>query len=79
MPKYKQGKCCESGRVGKDLLCGVVIAVGVICVAVSIFLVAYFIINGIPSIKIKIGSIKIRRLDQNLGYILVDLVEMLAF
>jgi len=46
MPQYNNGGCCKAGRVGKDLLCGVLIALGVILLAVSIFLVAFFIING---------------------------------
>ena len=46
MPQYSDARCCQAGRVGKDLLCGVLIALGVILIAVSIFLVAYFIING---------------------------------
>jgi hypothetical protein len=52
VPQYAQnsahrgknhGGCCRPGRVGKDLLCGVLIALAVICAAVAIFLVVYFV------------------------------------
>lgn len=50
MPQYAGGgggsRCCKGGRVGKDLLCGVLIALAVICAAVAIFLVAFYVING---------------------------------
>lgn len=50
MPQYTGGgggsRCCKGGRVGKDLLCGVLIALAVICAAVAIFLVAFYVVNG---------------------------------
>lgn len=39
------GGCC-SRSVGKDLLCGVLIALAVICVAVAVFLIVFFVIDG---------------------------------
>jgi len=54
MPQYvtnsgggrRSGRCCSGGRVGKDLLCGVLIALAVICAAVAIFLVVYYVTYG---------------------------------
>ena len=52
VPQYAGGDskrpgCCKGGRVGKDLLCGVLIALAVICAAVAIFLVVFYVVNGI--------------------------------
>ncbi|XP_046459378.1 flocculation protein FLO11-like isoform X1 [Daphnia pulex] len=51
VPQYAGGNgkrpgCCKSGRVGKDLLCGVLIALAVICAAVAIFLVVFYVVNA---------------------------------
>lgn len=51
VPQYAGGNskrpgCCKGGRVGKDLLCGVLIALAVICAAVAIFLVVFYVVNG---------------------------------
>lgn len=51
VPQYANGEskrsgCCKSGRVGKDLLCGVLIALAIICAAVAIFLVVFYVVNG---------------------------------
>lgn len=51
VPQYaggnsKSATCCKGGRVGKDLLCGVLIALAVICAAVAIFLVVFYVVNG---------------------------------
>lgn len=58
VPQYANGDskrsgCCKSGRVGKDLLCGVLIALAVICAAVAIFLVVFYVVNGISILKEK--------------------------
>lgn len=52
VPQYaggnsKSATCCKGGRVGKDLLCGVLIALAVICAAVAIFLVVFYVVNGV--------------------------------
>jgi hypothetical protein len=54
VPQYAGGNgkrpgCCKSGRVGKDLLCGVLIALAVICAAVAIFLVVFYVVNGMQN------------------------------
>lgn len=43
----KSSGCCgRRGPAGKDLLCGVLIALAVICAAVAIFLVVYYVVNA---------------------------------
>ncbi|XP_057369507.1 uncharacterized protein LOC130690525 [Daphnia carinata] len=54
VPQYAGGNskrpgCCKGGRVGKDLLCGVLIALAVICAAVAIFLVVFYVVNGVDN------------------------------
>lgn len=43
----KSSGCCgRRGPAGKDLLCGVLIALAVICAAVAIFLVVFYVVNA---------------------------------
>ncbi len=64
VPQYAGGNgkrpgCCKSGRVGKDLLCGVLIALAVICAAVAIFLVVFYVVNGTGNFISSIATISI--------------------